>query len=88
MRLVIRHKLDEELVSGGDHGGGGDLPAVLPHQLAALVHPVSHLHVIIPEGRETRGGRGSVVKHLSGFGCNFLFFFARRLLLPCYCEVV
>lgn len=48
MRLVIRHKLDEELVSGGDHGGGRDLPTVLPHQLAALVHAVSHLHVIIP----------------------------------------
>lgn len=49
VRLVIWHKLDEELVSRRDDGGRGDFPTVLPHQLAALVHSVPHLHIVVPE---------------------------------------
>lgn len=57
--LVVRHEFDEELVSRGDDRRGGDLPAVLPHQLAALVHAVSHLHVVVPG----QTGQGSGVRH-------------------------
>lgn len=52
--LVIGHKLDEELVSRRDDGGRGDFPTVLPHQLAALVHAVPHLHIVVPEGRRNK----------------------------------
>lgn len=48
VRLVVGHELDEELVPGRDHGRRGDLPAVLPHQLSALVHAVPHLHIVVP----------------------------------------
>ena len=54
MRLIVRHELDEELVAAGDHRRGGDLTAVLPHQLPALVHAVTHLHVVIPEINTTQ----------------------------------
>lgn len=55
MCLVVRHKLDEQLVSGGDDRRGSDLPAVLFHKLTALVHTVSHLHVVIPEQDKEKG---------------------------------
>lgn len=58
--LVVRHELDEELVSGGDNGRRGDLAAVLPHQLATLVHAISHLHIVIPE-KIKRGGVSHIV---------------------------
>ena len=54
VRLVVGNELDEELVSRGDDRRGSDLPAVLPHELTALVHAVSHLHVVIP-GHGTEG---------------------------------
>lgn len=54
VRLVVGHKLDEQLVSRGDNRRGGDLPAVLPHELTALVHAVSHLHIVIPEQDERK----------------------------------
>lgn len=47
--LIIRHKLDEQLISRGNDRRGGDFPTVLPYKLTALVHAVSHLHVVIPE---------------------------------------
>lgn len=49
MSLVVRHKLDEELVSRGDNWRGGDLPTVLPHQLTVLIHTISYLHIVISE---------------------------------------
>ena len=52
--LVVRHELDEELVSRGDDRRRGDLPAVLPHQLTAVVHAISHLDVIISGQEEER----------------------------------
>lgn len=52
MSLVVRHKLDEELVPRGDHRRGSDLPTVLPDQLAALIHSISHLHIVISAQRE------------------------------------
>ena len=55
VRLVVGHKLDEQLVSRGDDWRGGDLPAVLPHELTALVHAVSHLHIVVPEQDERKG---------------------------------
>lgn len=56
VRLIVGHELDEELVSRRDDGGGRNLPAVLPHELTALIHAVSYLDVVVP-GRD-RGGRG------------------------------
>lgn len=52
MRLVVGHKLDEELVPGGDYRRGGDLPAVLPHQLTALIHPIPHFQIVISAERQ------------------------------------
>jgi len=51
--LVVRHKLDEELISRGDYRGRGDLPTVLPHQLTTVVHTISHLHIVVPEQTTT-----------------------------------
>lgn len=46
--LIIRHELDEQLITRGDNRRGGDFPTVLPHQLTILIHAVSHLHVVVP----------------------------------------
>lgn len=52
MGLVVGHKLNEELVPGGDYRRRGDLPAILPHQLTALIHPVPHFHIVISAERQ------------------------------------
>ncbi len=52
MRLVVRHKLDEELVPRGHHRRGSDLPTILPDQLTALIHSISHFHIVISAQRE------------------------------------
>lgn len=59
VRLIVGHKLDEELVSGGDDWRGCNLPAVLPHKLTALVHAISYLDIVVPE--RGKGGRGAVL---------------------------
>lgn len=51
--LVVRHKLDEELVPRGDQGRGSDLPTILPDQLPAVIHPIPHFHIVISAQRET-----------------------------------
>jgi len=63
--LIVRHELDEELVSRGDDRRGGNLPAVLPHQLTTLVHTIPHLHIVVPEQDKKDGGRVSCAAFLN-----------------------
>ena len=57
--LIVGHELDEELVPRGDDRRRGDLPAVLAHQLTALVHAVPNLDIVVPRRRRRRHKRES-----------------------------
>lgn len=53
MRLVVRHKPDEEGGPRGHDRGRGNLPAELAPWPPMLAVPVNNLHVVIP-GIETQ----------------------------------
>lgn len=67
MRLVVGHKLDEQLVAAGNDGRRSDLPAELPDHLPVVVAAVVDIHEVVPaeaEGEEEKEDAAvSYVKH-------------------------
>lgn len=67
MRLVVGHKLDEQLAAAGNDGRRRDLPAVLPDHLPVVVAAVVDIHEVVSaeeEGEEEKEDAAfSKVKH-------------------------
>lgn len=51
MCLVVRNKLDVELVTRGDHWRRSDLSTVLANELPILIDAIPHFYIVIPMER-------------------------------------